>query len=78
MFSQGNCVNQFFAAIALAKVTAQPAAMMIIRAKTIYRGFTSEKKRSIKRKYTPKTAIINARTAMITRTEHKRPQAGWM
>jgi hypothetical protein len=77
-FQQVIAENQLFAATALANVTAQPATMIIIRAKIMYLSFISAKKRSIKRKYIPKTAIINARIAAITMTEHKRPQAGWI
>ena len=59
-------------------MTAHPAAIMIIRAKIMYLSLTSVKKRSIKQKYIPKTAIINAIIATITMIEHKRPQAGWI
>ncbi len=68
--------RQLFAATARANVTAQPAAMIIIRAKIMYLSFTYLKKRSIKRNYIPKTAIMNDRNAAITITEHSRPQAG--
>jgi len=75
-FQQVIASNQFFAATARANVTAQPAAMIIIRANIMYLSLTSAKKRSIKRKYIPKTEIINARIAAITIIEHKKPQAG--
>ena len=32
----------------------------------------------MKRKYTPKTAMMNAKTAVRTITKQKRPQAGWL
>jgi hypothetical protein len=52
-----------FAASARANVTAQPAAMMTIKARIIYLIFTSVKKRLRKLKYIPETAIKKAKTA---------------
>jgi len=70
--------NQLPAASARANVTAQPAAIIIIRAKMMYLTLTSPKKRSIKRKYTPKTAVTKAKNAITTSTQHKKAQAGWI
>ena len=70
--------NQLFAASARANVTAQPAAIIIIRAKMMYLTLTSLKKRSIKRKYTPKTAVTKAKNAITTSTQHNKTQAGWI
>jgi len=70
--------NQLFAANERANVTAQPATIIIIKAKIMYLSFTSVKNHSMKRKYTPKTAMMNSKTAVRTITQHKRPQAGWL
>jgi len=70
--------NQLLAASARANVTAQPAAIITIRAKMMYLTLTSAKKRSKKRKYTPKTAITKAKNAITTSTQHNNAQAGWI
>jgi len=70
--------NQLPAASARANVTAQPAAIITIRAKMMYFTLTSLKKRSKKRKYTPKTAITKAKNAITTSTQHNNAQAGWI
>ncbi|GAH41529.1 unnamed protein product, partial [marine sediment metagenome] len=70
--------NQWCAASARANVTAQPAAIMIISAKIMYFILTSAKKRLIKSKYTPKTAIMKARNAETASTEHNNAAAGWI
>ncbi len=70
--------NQLPAASARASVTAQPAAIITIRAKIMYLTLTSLKKRSKKRKYTPKTAITKAKNAITTSTQHNNAQAGWI
>ncbi len=69
---------QLPAASARANVTAQPAAIITIRAKMMYFTLTSLKKRSKKRKYTPKTAIRKAKNAITTSTQHNNAQAGWI
>jgi len=70
--------NHLFAASARANVTAQPAAIITIRAKMMYFTLTSLKKRSKKRKYTPKTDITKAKNAITTSTQHNNAQAGWI
>ncbi len=70
--------NQLFLASARASVTAQPAAIITIRAKMMYLTLTSRKKRSKKRKYTPKTDITKAKNAITTSTQHYNAQAGWI
>jgi len=70
--------NQLPAASARANVTAQPAAIITIMAKMMYFTLTSRKKRSKKRKYTPKTAITRAKSAITTSTQHNNAQAGWI
>ena len=70
--------NQLLAASARANVTAQPAAIITIRAKMMYLTLTSAKKRSKKRKYTPQTAITKAKNAITTSTLHNNAQAGWI
>ncbi len=70
--------NQLFLASARASVTAQPAAIITIRAKMMYLTLTSRKKRSKKRKYTPKTDITKAKNAITTSTQHNNAQAGWI
>jgi len=70
--------NQLPAASARASVTAQPAAIITIIAKMMYFTLTSRKKRSKKRKYTPKTAITRAKSAITTSTQHNNAQAGWI
>ncbi len=70
--------NQLPAANARANVTAQPAAIITIRAKMMYLTLTSPKKRSKKRKYTPKTAVTKAKNAITTSTQHNKAQAGWI
>jgi len=67
---------QAFAASARAKVTAQPAIMIITRAKIMYLTLTSVKNRLIKLKYTPKTTVGKAKTAATAIIEHSRPPAG--
>ncbi len=69
--------NQLPAASARASVTAQPAAIITIRAKMMYFTLTSLKKRSKKWKYTPKTAIRKAKSAITTSTQHNNAPAGW-
>jgi len=69
---------QLPAASARANVTAQPAAIITIRAKMMYLTLTSRKKRSKKRKYTPKTDITKAKNAITTSTQHNNAQAGWI
>jgi hypothetical protein len=70
--------NQLPAASARANVTTQPAAIITIRAKMMCFTLTSLKKRSKKRKYTPKTAITRAKNAITTSTQHNNAQAGWI
>ena len=70
--------NQLLFVSARANVTAQPAAIITIRAKMMYLNLTSLKKRSKKRKYTPKTAITKAKNAITTSTQHNNAQAGWI
>ena len=70
--------NQLPAASARDNVTAQPAAIITIRAKMMYFNLTSLKKRSKKRKYTPKTAITRAKSAITTSTLHNNAPAGWI
>ncbi len=70
--------NQLPAASARANVTAQPAAIITIKAKMMYLTLTSLKKRSKKRKYTPKTDITKAKSAITTSTQHNKAQAGWI
>ncbi len=47
-------------------------------AKMMYLTFTSAKKRVIKLKCMPNTAVTNAKIATKTITEHSRPHAGWI
>ena len=70
--------NQLPAANARDNVTAQPAAIITIRVKMMYFTLTSLKKRSKKRKYTPKTAITRAKSAITTSTLHNNAPAGWI
>ncbi len=70
--------NQLLTASARANVTAQPAAIITIRAKMMYLTLTSAKKRSKKRKYTPKTAITKDKNAITTSPQHNNAQAGWI
>ncbi len=70
--------NQLLTASARANVTAQPAAIITIRAKMMYLTLTSPKKRSKKRKYNPQTAITKAKNAVTTSTLHNNAQAGWI
>ena len=70
--------NQLLAASARANVTAQPAAIITIRAKMMYLTLTSAKKCSKKRKYPPQTAITKAKNAITTSTQHNNAQAGWI
>jgi hypothetical protein len=66
-----------FCAIALASVTAQPAAKTKNNAARMYRSFSDANCRSSNGEYTPKPATRKAKNAITIAKQQKNPAAGW-